>query len=130
MPTRTCIVCRRKKEKRLLFRFVVKDGEVCSDILAISLGRGFYICMESGCLASLEVRKILAKRCRRVFEKLKDRWCCNDLLEILCREFSGFDIEGRVLVSKKYTAAYELLAAAEEANEVVKEVKPRKVKIL
>ena len=45
MPTRTCIVCRSKYEKKLLNRIVVDErGEVLADLDQKAQARGAYIC--------------------------------------------------------------------------------------
>jgi len=45
LPERTCVVCRIKKPKNELFRFLVgKNGGIELDREGKKLGRGFYIC--------------------------------------------------------------------------------------
>lgn len=44
IPERTCVICRTKKPKNNLFRFVVNNGEVEFDKTQKIQGRGFYIC--------------------------------------------------------------------------------------
>ncbi len=44
MAERTCAICRTKKEKKKLFRFVVQDGKVLFDKEQKISARGFYIC--------------------------------------------------------------------------------------
>lgn len=41
---RTCVICRTKKPKNELFRFVIKNKEVIFDKKQNDSGRGFYIC--------------------------------------------------------------------------------------
>lgn len=41
---RTCVICRTKKPKEELFRFVIKDKEVVFDKQQKDSGRGFYLC--------------------------------------------------------------------------------------
>jgi len=41
---RTCVICRTKKPKRELFRFLNKNGRVVFDKKQEMPGRGFYIC--------------------------------------------------------------------------------------
>ena len=41
---RTCVICRTKKPKDELFRFVVKNKETIFDKKQNSAGRGFYVC--------------------------------------------------------------------------------------
>lgn len=43
-PERTCAICREKKQKENLFRFIIKDKKVVFDKEQDKLGRGFYIC--------------------------------------------------------------------------------------
>jgi len=45
-PERTCSICRAKKPKDKLFRFLVKNGEVQFDSHQKDPGRGFYICSQ------------------------------------------------------------------------------------
>jgi len=39
-----CAICRTKKPKKKLFRFVIKNKETIFDKKKSELGRGFYIC--------------------------------------------------------------------------------------
>lgn len=41
---RTCVVCRAKKRKEELFRFLVTGGQVVFDSAQKGSGRGFYVC--------------------------------------------------------------------------------------
>ena len=41
---RTCVICRAKKRKDELFRFLVVGSEVVFDKEQNGIGRGFYIC--------------------------------------------------------------------------------------
>ncbi len=50
MPERTCVVCRREVKKEELLRFVVNQGEVEADLLAVKAGRGAYLCKTTRCL--------------------------------------------------------------------------------
>ena len=64
MPTRTCIVCRSKYEKKLLNRIVVDErGEVLADLDQKAQARGAYICGDclSKTLDGLESIEGLAK---------------------------------------------------------------------
>ena len=44
IPERTCVICRAKKPKSELFRFLVTDHKVILDREKKGAGRGFYIC--------------------------------------------------------------------------------------
>jgi len=44
IPTRMCIVCRNKYEKRRLMRFVVTDEGIIHDPKGKHEGRGVYVC--------------------------------------------------------------------------------------
>lgn len=44
IPERTCVICRTKKQKDELFRFISKNGQIFFDKLGLQAGRGFYIC--------------------------------------------------------------------------------------
>jgi predicted RNA-binding protein YlxR (DUF448 family) len=50
VPQRTCIVCRKKKDKRRLIR-IVRDSEtgVFVDLTGKHKGRGAYLCQEHAC---------------------------------------------------------------------------------
>lgn len=50
MPIRTCLVCRKEREKKELLRFVLESGEVVLDKKAIKPGRGAYLCNTKRCL--------------------------------------------------------------------------------
>ena len=65
VPIRTCIVCRKKKDKRDLIRLVLdSEGWVVVDASGCAAGRGAYVCRNKECWASLQNRKLLAKAFR------------------------------------------------------------------
>ena len=56
MPTRTCVACRRKREKGELLRWVLEDGRARPDPAARLPGRGAYVCRDEKCLETLSRR--------------------------------------------------------------------------
>lgn len=53
-PERTCVVCRQKKYKKDLFRFVIIDKKIVIDFNQTLMGRGFYVCSLNECLVLLD----------------------------------------------------------------------------
>jgi hypothetical protein len=53
MPLRTCVACRRKREKAELLRWVVTGGTARPDPAARGPGRGAYVCRDERCLERL-----------------------------------------------------------------------------
>ncbi len=49
VPQRTCVICREKKEKRVLTRFVSNGQGVFPDPTGKANGRGAYICDQPPC---------------------------------------------------------------------------------
>jgi len=49
IPQRSCVACRKIKEKRELIRLVCNDGIVDIDIAGKRTGRGAYLCSISEC---------------------------------------------------------------------------------
>lgn len=49
IPQRTCVICREKKDKRLLTRFVSTEQGVFHDPTGKANGRGAYICDQPTC---------------------------------------------------------------------------------
>ncbi|MBA2528727.1 MAG: YlxR family protein [Euzebyales bacterium] len=50
-PTRSCLACRRRGDKRSLVRLAVVDGKVVVDKQARKPGRGAYLCHRRACMA-------------------------------------------------------------------------------
>ena len=64
-PTRTCMGCNEKKDKKDLIRIVKnKDNEISIDRTGKKEGRGAYICDDVNCLEKV----IKSKRLERVLE--------------------------------------------------------------
>lgn len=63
VPMRTCIVCRQKKEKKYLLRFVIINKETVIDVSRKIPSRGLYLCDENECIGKSE--KWLRKRISR-----------------------------------------------------------------
>jgi predicted RNA-binding protein YlxR (DUF448 family) len=59
---RTCVMCKKKVDKRQLFRIVrTPEGEVVFDPTGKKNGRGAYICADDACVNSIKsVKKIAA----------------------------------------------------------------------
>ncbi len=53
IPRRSCVVCRKKDEKRNLLRFVIIEGEIVFDMKQKLQQRGYYVCNENGCIIKL-----------------------------------------------------------------------------
>ena len=64
IPQRTCVVCRKKSEKKKLMRFVLLDSEIVLDLNYKIEKRGYYVCDDNDCLQKLgkRVKKILKSR--------------------------------------------------------------------
>ena len=64
IPQRTCVVCRKKSEKKKLMRFVLLDSEIVLDLNYKIEKRGYYVCDDNDCLQKLDnrVKKMLKGR--------------------------------------------------------------------
>jgi len=66
VPLRTCLICRKKKEKKTLIRLTVQaDGSMTRDPKQRAAGRGYYVCDDPFCLERLlkkENKKSLKNR--------------------------------------------------------------------
>ncbi len=77
-PTRSCIACRRKKDKSQLFRIVARDDkEAIYDKTAKISSRGIYICKDTKCIEKCE--KLINKDKLSVKISINN----NSLLEVL-----------------------------------------------
>lgn len=63
VPERSCVLCKEKKTKPELLRFIVMSGDYVIDYRQRLTGRGFYLCNGNECIAGLE--KWIAKRAIR-----------------------------------------------------------------
>jgi predicted RNA-binding protein YlxR (DUF448 family) len=74
VPERSCVICRTKKPKKELFRFVSKNGEVLFDESGVCSGRGFYICSKK-CwdMAVIKKRRIKISSRANKFIELPDK---------------------------------------------------------
>ena len=61
MPERNCIVCRQKKNKTALLRFVVEDQTLIFDPQYKEPGRGAYVCPQKNCFDQATLKKIFNK---------------------------------------------------------------------
>ncbi len=65
LPKRTCLICRRKANKRMLCRVVrTTEGTVSLDATGTEPGRGAYICLTSKCLDSTLIKTNLERALR------------------------------------------------------------------
>ncbi len=64
LPERTCVICRTKKLKSALLRFVLIDGDIVFDCKQVLNKRGYYVCFEKECILKLE--KWLKKKRKKV----------------------------------------------------------------
>ena len=53
VPERTCVVCRKKKERDKLIRFAILDSEIIFDLKREIASRGYYVCDDNDCLEKL-----------------------------------------------------------------------------
>ncbi len=67
---RSCVICRVKKNKSELLRFISFDGRQVFDLKNVIQARGFYICNDNACLSRLE-QWIKKKRPWLIKKKLK-----------------------------------------------------------
>lgn len=64
VPTRTCVVCRDKAQKRGLVRLVHGEKGLQIDPTGKANGRGAYLCEQSSCWERAVTSDILAKALR------------------------------------------------------------------
>jgi hypothetical protein len=62
MPERTCLGCRRVREKNELIRFAVVENKLTPDIKRRLGGRGVYLCPEKSCIEEAYKRSGSFKR--------------------------------------------------------------------
>lgn len=56
---RSCLVCRKQADKRVLLRLVTDDeGQVWPDVMQKAPGRGAYVCRQGACLSRLHERQL------------------------------------------------------------------------
>lgn len=63
-PQRSCIVCREKKDKRMLTRLVMAEGKLQIDASGKMRGRGAYLCENPRCWASSWTGSLLTRALR------------------------------------------------------------------
>ncbi|MEA3476057.1 MAG: DUF448 domain-containing protein [Candidatus Cloacimonadota bacterium] len=54
IPKRTCVICKRKREKSNLARFVIKNDSIVFYYKQKMHGRGYYCCSDVNCMNKLE----------------------------------------------------------------------------
>lgn len=64
-PERSCVVCREKKDKRMLTRLAMADGKLRIDKTGKMHGRGAYLCGNPGCWISSSTGSQLARALRK-----------------------------------------------------------------
>ena len=65
IKTRMCVVCRTRRQKGELSRFVIVDDEIRHDKEQKIMARGFYICKEEQCINSFLKPKNLTRKLGR-----------------------------------------------------------------
>ena len=80
VPVRSCIVCRRQRDKAELLRIVRKpDGEIVFDVMGREPGRGAYICADGDCMATALKKRALNRAYKTqidvsVYDKLQNEY--------------------------------------------------------
>ena len=74
VPQRTCVVCRRKYDKRHLLRFVRTDDGVLVDPTGKQSGRGAYVCDMPACHERIATTDVLAKALQTTLTDADRRW--------------------------------------------------------
>jgi uncharacterized protein len=69
IPSRTCVICRHKKNKSELLRFVVLRNEPVFDLIGKFQARGFYVCDENSCIEKID--KWILKYKRKIGRRKK-----------------------------------------------------------
>ncbi len=66
IPLRSCIVCRRQKDKSELLRIVRQpDGAVVIDATGKAAGRGAYVCKSGDCMQTAVKKRALNRAYKR-----------------------------------------------------------------
>lgn len=78
-PTRRCIVCNTRADKKSLIRFATDDGEVRIDREGRLQSRGCYICPNSDCINKAAKKNALSRYFKReidnsIYEELKSEY--------------------------------------------------------
>ena len=72
MPERTCAICRKKNEKKLLFRFSTVNDKYVYDRNQTVQSRGFYLCRDEKCLERLTKHKKIKIEAEEFLKVLND----------------------------------------------------------
>jgi predicted RNA-binding protein YlxR (DUF448 family) len=72
IPIRSCVVCRRRQEKRQLTRIVMTDEGLTRDPSGKRDGRGAYLCADATCWQRAASSDVLARALRHPLQE-KDR---------------------------------------------------------
>ena len=54
IPTRSCVICREKREQKQLLRFGIIEEDIVFDLNKRLTGRGYYVCDENRCIEKLK----------------------------------------------------------------------------
>ena len=81
VPKRTCVVCKKKRPKKELFRLTTVDSEVVWDISYRLPGRGAYVCKNKQCVSGLRAFKGLSGAFRKTDVKMRE-----NIIEKMIRE--------------------------------------------
>lgn len=73
MPLRTCLGCRKVREKSALIRFASIGGSLKPDIKGALKGRGAYICPDKRCVEEAYFRKDLFSKALRTKVAVPDK---------------------------------------------------------
>ncbi|MFP4237544.1 MAG: YlxR family protein, partial [Desulfonatronovibrio sp.] len=74
IPVRTCVVCRARKPKFMLMRFTCPtdhENQLIPDPEAKAPGRGFYACLNSGCVENISRFRAWTQKCKGVFNNVR-----------------------------------------------------------
>ncbi len=64
-PQRSCVICRAKRDKRMLTRLVFEQGKLRIDESGKMNGRGAYLCASANCWRQAAARPVLNRALRR-----------------------------------------------------------------
>ncbi len=82
VPKRTCLVCKRRRPKKELFRLATVNNEVVCDISYRLPGRGAYVCKDKQCVSGLRIFKGLSGAFRKTDVKMGENLIENMIGEL------------------------------------------------
>lgn len=87
VPERTCISCRRKANKHLLFRYVVtRDGDMILDPEQKMSGRGVYTCRDMECFEKAMTKNSFSRSLKKPVRSSCSEKLTGELLKYLRSE--------------------------------------------